>query len=67
MFLNTRIIESKDISLLLTIHIVLNTRNAIVSIKSNITEKWHSVVRPTLKQILLNLKPKERKTLYSLI
>ena len=43
---------------MLTIYIVLNTRNVIVLINLNITEKWHSIVRLTLKQILLDLKLK---------
>jgi len=48
-FFNIRIVESKNILLLLIISIVLSARNARVSIKSNIIEKWHGVVRPTLK------------------
>jgi len=38
-FLNTQIVGSEDILLLLVAHMVLNVKNAIVLIKLNITGK----------------------------
>ena len=59
MFLNTQIVGSEDILLLLVVHIVLNIKNAIVSIKLNITGKQYGAVRQILTLIHLDLKQKK--------
>ena len=61
MFLNTQIVGSEDIDilLLLVVHMVLNIKNAIVSIKLNITAKQYGAVRQILTLIHLDLKQKK--------
>jgi len=58
-FLNTQIVGSEDILLLLVVHMVLNVKNAIVPRKLNITGKWYGAVRQIL--ILIHLDLKQRK------
>ena len=59
MFLNTQIVGSEDILLFLVVHMVLNIKNAIVSIKLNITAKQYGAVRQILTLIHLDLKQKK--------
>ena len=33
--------------------------NTMIIIKSSITKRWHDIIRPTLKQILLDSKPRK--------
>ena len=39
-----------------------NVKNVTVHTNSNITEKWHSITKPTSRQILQDLKQKKRNS-----
>ena len=60
MFLNAKIVGSKNILLLLVTHMVLNVKNVIVPIKLNITGKWYSTIRQILTLIYLDLKQRKK-------
>ena len=43
---------------------ISNTRNTMVSIKSNIIGIWYSVIRPTSKQTFLDLKLRKKNLIF---
>jgi len=66
-FLNARIFGSENILLSPTVYMVLNTKSATVLIKSNIIERWYNVIRLTLKLTLLDLKPRKKSLVLTLL
>ena len=45
-------------------YIASNARNVTVYINSNIIGKWHNIVRPISKSILLDLKQKKENHIF---
>ena len=66
-FTNARTVRNRDILLLYIMCMIPDASSVMAHIKSNITERWYSVIRLTLRLTFLGLKQRKKSPVHTLL